>query len=293
VKKKEVAIRYQIILESSTKYPVILLCELAKVSRSGYYKWLNRKDTITPKHQENEVIKNFIIEVYEESNGTYGYPRITAAIRKDYEITVNHKRIYRLMKEMKLQAKIRKKKQKYRKGSERIVVSNVLNRNFTAEKQNEKWVTDVTYLMFNNQRLYLSVICDLWNKEIVAYKISYKNDLELVMETLKEANKKRDVTDKTILHSDQGYQYTSREYHEAVKLNGITQSMSRKANGLDNACVENFFSHFKTECMYLNKFENPEEVIQAVDKYIYFYNHKRIQKKLGNLSPVKYRAKVA
>ncbi len=127
----------------------------------------------------------------------------------------------------------------------------------------------------------------------MAYKISSKNGLELVMDTLKEANKKRDVTDKTILHSDQGYQYTSPEYHEAVKLNGITQSMSRKANCLDNACVENFYSHFKTECMYLNKFEKPEEVIQAVDKYIYFYNNKRIQKKLGNLSPIKYRAKVA
>ncbi|WP_223595634.1 IS3 family transposase [Neobacillus bataviensis] len=293
MKKKEIPIYYQIIFELSTQYPVNLLCELAKVSRSGYYKWLKQKEVITPKKQENEVIKNYIVEVYEEANGTYGYPRITASIRQQYEIKVNHKRIYRLMKEMKLQAKIRKKRQRYREGSERIIVPNVLNRNFIAENPNKKWVTDITYLIFNNQRLYLSVICDLWNKEIVAYKISSKNGLELVLDTLEEANKKRDVTDKTILHSDQGFQYTSQDYHEAVKLNGITQSMSRKANFLDNACAENFFSHFKTECMYLKNFQKPEEVIEEVEKYIYRYNHKRIQKKLGYLSPVKYRLQAA
>jgi putative transposase len=99
VKKKEVSIRYQIILELSTDYSVSFLCELAKVSKSGYYKWLKRKDIMTPKQQENEIIKNYIVDVYEESNGTYGYPRITAAIRQDFEISVNHKRIYRLMTE--------------------------------------------------------------------------------------------------------------------------------------------------------------------------------------------------
>jgi len=291
--KEEVSIRYQIILELSLKNPVSLLCQFAKVSRSGYYKWLKRKDIVTSKQRENENIKNLIVEVYEESNGTYGYPRITAAVRQDYNLIVNHKRIYRLMKEMKMQAKIRKKRQKYRKGSERKVVPNVLDRNFTAKRQNEKWVTDITYIMFNNQRLYLSVICDLWNKEIIAYKISPKNNLELVLETLEEAKKKRNVTEKTLLHSDQGFQYTSPTYHEAVKLNGITQSMSRKANCLDNACVENFFSHLKTECIYLRNFEKPEEVIQEVEKYIYRYNHRRIQKKLNYLSPVNYRAKAA
>ncbi|WP_422785223.1 IS3 family transposase [Sporosarcina globispora] len=157
------------------------------------------------------------------------------------------------------------------------------------DKLNQKWVTDITYLMFNQKRLYLSAIKDLYNNEIVAFKISNSNNLKLVTETIKTAKKKQDVHGVT-LHSDQGFQYTSRQYHKLLKKNKITPSMSRKGNCLDNASMENFFGHLKSEVMYLHSFKTEEEVIQAIEQYIYFYNHERFQKKLSNLSPVEYRS---
>ena len=142
--------------------------------------------------------------------------------------------------------------------------------------------------MFNNQRLYLSAIYDLYNNEVVAYQISDRNDLKLVIETIKKARKKRNVKG-TIIHSDQGYQYTSRQYQNLLQKYGMVSSMSRKGNCLDNACIENFFGHLKTEVMYLNYFKEKEEVCKAIKKYISFYNFDRFQKKLNNRSPVEFR----
>ncbi|XWN52345.1 IS3 family transposase [Anoxybacillus flavithermus] len=291
MKTRDKTVFYSIIHDLSCSYPISLLCKIACVSRSGYYKWLKRRNVTTARDLRNQDIMNLIVEAYEVSNGTYGYPRVKAYILREYGWRINHKCIYRLMKRMNLQAKIRRKKQVYRKGSERITVPNVLNRQFTASKPNEKWVTDITYLLLNNQRLYLSVIYDLFNREVISYRISKRNDVQLVLDTLDEAIKKRDVNG-TILHSDQGFQYTSHEYHAALQQHGIIPSMSRKANCLDNACIENFFSHLKTECIYLGEFHSMDDLEAAVHKYIEFYNNRRIQKKLTYLSPVQYRKKV-
>jgi putative transposase len=291
VKQKQVL--FNIIYDLSSEYPVQLLCEFAGVSRGGYYKWLKRKDMITPKKLEDEYLKVLIMECYNEVNGIYGYYRIRYWLFRKYGIVVNHKRVYRLMRKLGIKAKIRKKKGNYKKGSENIVVPNILNRDFTATDLNQKWVTDITYLMFNNKRLYLSVIKDLFNNEIVAYKISHSNNLKLVIDTIKEAKKRQDVRGVT-LHSDQGFQYTSRQYHKLLKRSKIRASMSRKGNCLDNASMENFFGHLKSEVMYLHSFKTDEEVIDAINRYINFYNFERFQKKLGNLSPVEYRnSKVA
>lgn len=280
--------RFAIINDLSNKYSISILCKTANVSRSGYYKWLERKEVVTPKQLEDAFLKSLILECYYEVNGIYGYKRVKIWIFRKYGKKINHKRVYRLMKELGIKAKIRRKKGNYKKGTENIVVPNVLNRNFTASNLNEKWVTDITYLMFNQKRLYLSAIKDLYNNEIVAYKISKTNDINLVLNTIKEAKKKQDVRGIT-LHSDQGFQYTSRKYHKILKKNKITPSMSRKGNCLDNASMENFFGHLKTELIYLNSFQTEEEVMRAIDQYIYFYNHERFQKKLSNLSPVEYR----
>ncbi|PJW19153.1 IS3 family transposase [Geobacillus thermodenitrificans] len=269
-------------------YPISLLCEMAGVTRGGYYKWLNRRGMMTEKQKEDEMVKRMILECHQEVNGIYGYYRVKAWLQRKYGKVVNHKRVYRLMKELGIRAKIRQKKRKYKKGTENIVVSNVLNRDFTATEANQKWVTDITYLPFQGKYLYLSAIKDLYNNEIIAYRISHSNNLELVVDTVKEAIKKRDVRG-VILHSDQGSPYTSRQYHKLLKDHHIIPSMSRKGNCLDNACMENFFGHLKSEVMDLRTFRTDEEVILAIDRYMHFYNHERFQKKLGYLSPVEYR----
>jgi transposase InsO family protein len=196
------------------------------------------------------------------------------------------------MKEMGLHAIIRKKKPYFGKKESYIISQNHLNRDFQACRPDQKWVTDITCLIFNGQKLYLSAIKDLYNNEIIAYQISRRNDIKLVLDTLKKAKNKRNVRG-TLLHSDQGFQYTSRQYNKLIQTYKMKVSMSRKANCWDNASMESFFSHFKSECFHLHPFRSPKEVKDAVNRYIRFYNHQRFQKKLNNLSPYQYRIQAA
>jgi len=274
------------------RYPVSLLCKIAHVSKSGYYKWLRCQEHLTPKQKEEQQIKSLIMDGYQKSKGIYGYPRIKAWLRQSHGIQINHKRVYRLMKEMGIQSRIRRKRKFFGRREQVVVSDNKLNRDFTASHPREKWATDITFVIFNGRRLYLSVIYDLFNNEVIAYKISKRNDLTLVMDTVKAALKINEANG-VILHSDQGYQYTSRKYNEFLKASNITISMSRKGNCLDNACIESFFSHLKTECLYLNVFTKEDEVRKAIQRYIHFYNYERIQVRLNNLSPVLYRAQIA
>ncbi|EJL24697.1 IS3 family transposase [Brevibacillus sp. BC25] len=273
-------------------HSVLLLCQLAQVSRSGYYKWIKKKEVITPKQLEDEQIKRGITECHKEVKGIYGYRRVKIWLEKKSPLPINHKRIQRCMNEMQLQAVIRKKRPYYGKKEAYVVSGNLLNRAFQASHPNEKWVTDITYLIFNGQRLYLSVIKDLYNHEIIAYQISRNNDIKLVIDTLNQAKKKRDVKG-ILLHSDQGFQYTSRQYNLLLTKYKIIPSMSRKGNCWDNASMENFFSHFKSECFSRYSFRTAREVRLAVKEYIHFYNHERFQQKLNNLSPYEYRTQVA
>ncbi|MGI8282845.1 IS3 family transposase, partial [Bacillus mycoides] len=152
--------------------------------------------------------------------------------------------------------------------------------------------TDITYLPFKDNFLYLSVVQDIYNNEIVAWKLSHRNDLQLVLDTLDLATKKRDVYG-TIIHSDQGFQYTSHAYHRTLQQLGAIGSHSRKGNCHDNACIESFFSHFKSEMFYLNYYQTKEELIQAIETYIYHYNYKRFQKRLNHRAPIEYRISMA
>ncbi|KMY42801.1 integrase [Peribacillus loiseleuriae] len=281
--------------ELTDHFTIITLCKIAGVSKSGYYKWLKRQDNPTDKELDDQSIVTKIIKCQQDPdiNWSYGYPRVQTWLKKTYGLKVNHKRIYRLMKANGIQAKIREKKWKHFGRKEKYVVSeNDLNREFSATRPNEKWVTDITYLLFNGKKHYLSAILDLYNNEIISYKISERNDLKLVADTVKEAIKKREVKG-LLLHSDQGFQYTSIRYNKLLKRCNMKQSMSRKGNCLDNACMESFFSHFKAECFYRYQFDSSNEVKEAVKNYMKFYNHKRFQKKLNNLSPTEYRAKAA
>ncbi|OEF95966.1 integrase, partial [Vulcanibacillus modesticaldus] len=231
---------------------------------------------------EDEKLKNKILECHQKVKGIYGYRRIKGWLKRRYNLKVNHKRVQRLMKEMGICAVIRKKRPYYGKKEPYVISNNNLNRDFHATKPNEKWVTDITYLIFNKKRLYLSAIKDLYNNEIVAYHVSSRNDLQLVIDTVKKAIKKRKKrnVNGVFLHSDQGFQYTSRQYNQLLKRYNIKASMSRKGNCLDNASMENFFSHFKAECFHLYSFRTTEEVKNAVKRYIRFYNHHRFQEKL-------------
>lgn len=274
------------------RYPVLLLCKIAQVSKSGYYKWLHLQKNPTRKYAEDQELKKLILHCHQRVNGIYGYPRIKMWLYGVDGIRINHKRVYRLMKELGIQSRIRRKRKYYGRKEPIVITENKLNREFAASRPTEKWATDITYIIFNGRRLYLSVIYDLFNNEVIAYKVSKQNDLSLVLDTVKAATQKRDVNG-VLLHSDQGSQYTSRAYQNLLQAYNITPSMSRKGNCLDNACIESFFSHLKTECIYLDSFGTEEEVNKAIERYIHFYNHERIQARLRSLSPVQYRAEAA
>lgn len=193
------------------------------------------------------------------------------------------------MKILNLKSNVRAKKYKSYRGAVGRIAPNILNRNFKANKPNEKWVTDVTEFSLFGEKLYLSPILDLYNGEIISYHIEKRPIFTMVTKMLEKAICKLDKSDKVILHSDQGWQYQMKKYQGILKKNNITQSMSRKGNCLDNSVMENFFGHLKSELLYLQTFENMECFIEELKLYIDYYNNKRIKVKLKGLTPVQYR----
>lgn len=234
------------------------------------------------------TLKNKIKEIYHHHKGRYGYRRITFSLRRQGE-SVNHKTVQRLMGELSLNSLIRLKKHRSWKGAIGKAASNLLNRNFTARKMNEKWVTDVTEFSLKGEKLYLSSIVDLFNGEVISYSMSKRPVMELINTMLEKACQKLVPGDAPVLHSGQGWQYRMANYQSRLEKQGIKQSMSRKGNCLDNAVAESFFSTLKSECFYLNEFSNTGELRKAVDEYIHYYNHERISLRLKGLSPVEYR----
>ena len=254
------------------------------MSRSGYYKWL--RNLGRPKKDKEDKIR--ITDLYTNLKGIYGYRRLKVLYDQKYKKVINHKKIYRIMKELGLRSIIRRKRKNFYK-SAAIIKPNILSQNFRSEKINRKWATDVTNLYYQNSRIYLSIILDLYNREVISYSISQRNDNLLVIGTIKGIMQKTNDLKGIILHSDQGYQYTTEYYSNLLSSLGIIQSMSRRGNCLDNAPVECFFSHLKSELMYTTKFSSKEEMIEEVEKYIKFYNTERIQIKLNKMSPVCYK----
>ena len=166
---------------------------------------------------------------------------------------------------------------------------NLLNRNFTAERPNQKWVTDISYIRTAQGFLYLSIIRDLYDNSIIAYKTGTEQNVHLVLNTIKAAKRKEKVTAELQLHSDQGFQYTSQAYFKLTQKYGITPSMSRRGNPYDNALAENFFSILKTECIYRRRPNTLNEARILIDNYIWFYNNERIQIKT-KLTPLEKRS---
>jgi putative transposase len=201
-----------------------------------------------------------------------------------------HKTVFRLMQCLKLKSIIRVKKYKSYKGEQGRIVPNILDRGFKAEQPNQKWVTDVTEFNVSGQKLYLSPVIDLYNQEIICYELSDRPNFKSIMNMMDKALKKAGENKALLLHSDQSWQYQMKKHQTLLKENGITQSMSRKGNCLDNAIIENFFGILKSELFYLKKYTSIFELKKEIEEYIYYYNNERIKLNLNEMSPIKYRA---
>ena len=198
-------------------------------------------------------VKEEIAAIYHENRGRYGYRRITAELRKR-KFSVNHKTVQRLMKKLGLVCRVRMKKYRSYKGEVGKIAPNLLNRDFHAEKPNQKWVTDVTEFSLFGKKLYLSPILDLHSNDLVSYTISDRPVLSMVTTMLNEAFAKIPDGTNLILHSDQGWQYQHKQYQRMLREKGVRQSMSRKGNCLDNAVIENFFGLLKVNCYICKNF---------------------------------------
>ena len=188
-----------------------------------------------------------------------------------------------------LKSLVRPKKYRSYRGQFNTNVPNILDRKFCADRPNSKWVTDVTEFNVHGEKLYLSPVLDLYNGEIVAYETQEDPKMPLVSEMLKKALSTLGSDETPLLHSDQGWHYQMASYQRQLAQRGLTQSMSRKGNCLDNAAMESFFGTLKSEYFYLNKFGTVKELEMGLKEYIHYYNNDRIKTKLKGLSPVQYR----
>ena len=271
-------VKHAVIYRHREEYPVSVMCKFFRVSRSGYYDFVKRMGQ--PEHDAD--LAKEIEECQNRTDKTYGYRRVWKWL-KDRNIEKNPKTVLRVMKKYGLLSEIRRRRKWVNLGQQVHKYENLLARQFRADRPNAKWVTDISYIHTKEGVLYLSMIRDLYDNSIVAYKTATQQTVSLVLDTIRlamEKEKKR-VAAELQLHSDQGFQYTSQAYFQLTKQYGITPSMSRKGNPYDNAMAENFFSILKTECIYRHRPATFAQANEIIDRYIYFYNHERIQLKTG------------
>ena len=270
--------KYHIIYRRKAEYPVSVMCKFFGVSRSGYYAFVHRLG----KPEKDAALAELIAQQRERSFRTYGYRRMWLWL-KSQNIFCNPKTVLRVMKKYDLLSEIRRRRKWQQMGQQLHKYQNLLNRDFCADRPNSKWVTDISYIHTGQGVLYLSMIRDLYDNSIVAYKTGTQQTVNLVLDTIRLAMKqeKKRAAEELQLHSDQGLQYTSQAYFKLTQKYGITPSMSRRGNCYDNAMAENFFSILKTECIYRHKPATFTEANEMLERYIYFYNHERIQLKTG------------
>ena len=254
------------------------MCKLFGVSRSGYYAFVHRLG----KPGKDAALAGLIAQQRERNSHTYGYRWMWLWL-KNQNIFCNPKTVLRIMKKYNLLSEIRRRRKWQQMGQQVHKYKNLLNRDFHADKPNSKWVTDISYIHTKQGVLYLSMIRDLYDNSIVAYKTEMEQTVNLVLDTVRLALKqeKKTVIAELQLHSDQGAQYASQAYFELTQTHGITPSMARRDPPYDNAVAENFFSILKTECIYRYKPANLSQANELIDRYIYFYNYEHIQLKTG------------
>ena len=273
-----------VIQELRQEYKLDMLLEIAQLPRSTFYYHNKRQG----KQDKYACAKAEIAAIYHENKGRYGYRRITDELH-NRKIYLNHKTVQRLMKELGLVCRVRMKKYRSYKGEKGTTVDNELNREFRAEKPNQKWVTDVTEFRLFGEKLYLSPILDLCSGDIVTYTLSDSPNLLMVTTMLEQAFAMIPDGTKLLLHSDQGWHYRHKQYVKMLADKGVKQSMSRKGNCYDNSVMENFFGHLKSELLYLQEFESMEHFMHELIDYIDYYNNKRIKARLKGLPPALHR----
>lgn len=259
------------------------MCAVAKVSRSGYYRWLKHADTPDKDYDDYLLIK----EIFDKGKSKYGWRIIKMALKREKGITMNHKKIVRIMKKYGLMTIIRRRnpyKAIMKKTAEHRTFINHLDRAFGQTIPYRFFCTDITYLFFNNRVAYLSVIKDIASGEVVAWHASMHITMELALGTIDQMKQYKGA----LIHSDQGFHYTNPEYIERIKALGMLQSMSRKGNCIDNAPIESFFGHFKDDVDYKNC-KTFEEVRLLIENYIRYYNYGRAQWERNKMTPVEYR----
>ena len=248
------------------------LCAALAISRRTYYKYRNKED---PDYYEYLLIK----EIFDESKGTYGYRRVLEGLKIKYGVIFNHKKVARIMKKYNLKPEYirRIRPNGNMKRLEENVQPNLVKRQFKTKGFNQIWCTDITYLIWGNKRAYLSTIIDLYDRHVVTYQISKRNDIKLVIDTLNKALETEKDVYGLIIHSDQGFQYTSNEYKVICASKGITISMSRKGTPIDDSPMESWHGILKKETLYNNNITSLEHYIQLVEEWIVFYNTTRLK----------------
>ena len=263
-------------------------CKLLHVSRSAYHKWASGR--LSHRSTENKMLAEKVEQIHMESPDK-GYRRINDELRHDHGIHVNDKRILRICRTTGIKSTIKYSSHGCTRQAKnpQYTAENLLNRQFCADKPNEKWLTDVTefkwYEGIETHKIYLSAILDLYDRRIVAYVISERNDKPLVFKTFDRAVRANpDVH--PLFHSDRGFQYTNRTFHHKLEQAGMTQSMSRVAHCIDNGPMEGFWGILKRERYYGKRFTSKKELISMIESYISYYNNRRVQRNLGILTPM-------
>lgn len=279
--------KYEIIELLHSRYSLKILCTIANVSVSGFYSWKNR---VVINNKDKEIEK-LISKIFFEYKGRIGIRRIKMELERKYNQIVNKKKIQRIKQKLGLKTQIRRKRKNYQgylRSEKWCIADNILNRQFRQNSANSVYSTDVTYLTTKSSRYYLSVVKDLCTKEVVAYKVSDKHDLALILGTLEQMPKQNDA----IMHSDRGGLYTSFQYIQKLKELNLIRSMSRSGNCLDNAPIESFFGHMKDEMEY-KECKTLDEIRAKIDEYMYYYNNNRYQWGLNKMTPLEYKNLIA
>lgn len=269
------------------KYSIKDLCRTLKCSKSGYYDWIALGRHMIKKY--DKTYNDVIMKMYEQ-NKTRGIRRIRMEIKKVYGLVVTNYTVYRYMRLNGVQSICRRKNHSYPK-IDHHDIPNLLHRNFNTDSSNKKWSIDISYIFARDGLKYLCAIKDMYDKSIVAHKISSFIDLRLVTETVELAISlvPYEQRQSLILHSDQGWHFTNWQYVKLLQENGITQSISARGSSVDNVPIESFFSILKSECIYLIDNLKKDDIENVVNRFIDYYNNERLQEKIKELAPTEFR----
>lgn len=266
------------------EYSIIWMCKIFSVTRSAYYSWIDKGNPIMNNYK-NDIAEIISVEHY-NTNEVYGTIRLKHHIQNKYGLIINHKLIRRYKKTQQLTTVTRLKRKltfNVSKVRPKYMAKNIIKNNFTSAHKFDKLSTDVSYIKCTDGLLYLSAVKDLFDNKIISYKLSTKNNTDLVLDTLKDVPKHNGI-----IHSDQGTLYYSYQYRNKLRELGYTRSMSRRGACWENSPIENWFSQLKEEHLRRVGKKTMKQTKEEIKKYVHWYNHERIQKALGYLSPEQY-----